>query len=349
LKSFSVTSLTNSLRVLQKDARFALTLAQKKPFNCLIQVTNRCNLKCSFCDFWPNPAPLSEELSVADYAKVSSELSALGTFLVSLEGGEPFVRKDLVDIVRTFSAAHITAVFTSGWFVTEENARALWDAGLTHISVSIDYVDAHAHDGKRGLAGTTDRAWRAVNILRDTAPRGGGQVNVMSVLMDSNWQQMEALFRKSAEHKVGHQVTLLSTEGTRRAKGSDVPPPLGITKHMTELFDRFTHVRFFREYFERMDAFLAQEPMPSCHAGTQGINIDHVGNVASCIERIGKPVGNVKRDSLQHIFEQLSHPNEQTEVRACQLCWTACRGLQQSMGGRGNLSAWKDLIQRTRT
>ncbi|MBI4511414.1 MAG: radical SAM protein [Deltaproteobacteria bacterium] len=279
------------LDVLRKDMRFAVGLLQSKPFNCLIQVTNRCNLRCSFCDFWPNPAPSHEELTLREFQDLAHQLREMGCFLVSIEGGEPFLRKDLVEIVRSFSAAHITALFTSGWYVTSENANALWDAGLVHVSVSIDFVDPRDHDAKRGLAGTTDRAWRAVQTLRDTAPRGGHQVNVMSVLMESNWRDMEALFQKSAAYNVGHQVTLLSTQGTRRGTGGDALPPSGMSAHMTSLFDRYRHVRFFREYFERLDPFLTGGAMPTCRAGIQSFNIDHVGNVSTCIERIGKPVG----------------------------------------------------------
>ena len=113
---------------LKKDARFAAGLARRQPFNCLIQITNRCNLTCSFCDFWPNPAPKHEELSVAELERLGDELHDLGTFLISIEGGEPFVRADIFDVVRVLSKHHITSIFTSGWFMTAEHARRAWDA-----------------------------------------------------------------------------------------------------------------------------------------------------------------------------------------------------------------------------
>lgn len=337
-----------TLDVVRRDLRFTSGVLRKKPFDVLIQVTNRCNMKCSFCDFWPNPAPKGEELTLAEFERIAKELAELGTFLISIEGGEPFVRKDLVDIVRVLSKDHITALFTSGWFVTEDNARALWDAGLTHASVSIDFSDPARHDDKRKLPGTTERAWRAVDVLRDSAPRGGRQVNVMSVLMGSNWRDMEALFLQSRAHDVGHQVTLLSTGGTRRASGEDdVLPPIGVAAHMTALFDKYEHVRFFREYYERLDAFVSGGPMPTCHAGVQAFNIDHVGNVASCIERIGSPVGNIREASLVALHRRLQ--GDQGEVSTCQLCWTACRGIADALGQGGTLHNLRDLSTRSRT
>jgi len=337
------------LDVLVKDLRFAAGVLRKRPFNCLVQVTNRCNLRCSFCDFWPNPAPPRDELTVAEYRDLAAQMAELGCFLVSIEGGEPFLRQDLPDIVRAFSAAHIPALFTSGWYVTPDNARALWDAGLVHVSVSIDFARPEDHDAKRGRPGTTERAWRAVEILRDTAPRGGHQVNVMSVLMDSNWRDMEALFQASARCGVGHQVTLLSTNGTRRGRGGDALPPPRMSEHMTSLFDRYRHVRFFRDYFERLDAFLGGGPMPTCRAGLQSFNVDHVGNVASCIERIGQPIGNLRQDRLATLHRRLASAAEQAEVSRCQQCWTACRGFQQAIGGRGTVRNWRDMVLRTRS
>lgn len=322
------------LNVLRKDMLFAAGLLQIKPFNCLIQVTNRCNLRCSFCDFWPNSAPAHQELTLEEFQELAHQLREMGCLVVSIEGGEPFLRKDLVEIVRCFSAAHITALFTSGYYVTPQNASALWDAGLLHVSVSIDFAEPGAHDRKRGLAGTNVRAWQAVEILRDSAPRGGSQVNVMSVLMDSNWRDMEALFQRSAAYGVGHQVTLLSIQGTRRGRGDEALPPSGISAHMTSLFDQYRHVRFFREYFERFDAFLNGEAMPTCRAGIQSFNIDHVGNVATCIERIGKPVGNLREDRLAELHRRLMSEREQSEISHCQECWTACRGFQQALERR---------------
>ncbi len=336
-----------SFDVLRKDAAFSFGLLRKKPFSCLVQVTNRCNMKCSFCDFWPNVAPREEELSADEYRRIADELAGLGCFLVSIEGGEPFVRKDLVEITRAFGRRHIPALFTNGWYVTEEAAQALFDVGLVHASVSIDYPDAARHDAKRALAGTFERAWRAVDIFKNAAPRKGKQVHVITVLMDDNWQDMEKLFQLSAAHGVGHQVTLLSNAGFRRGKGgSDALPPAGIADTMVRLWDKYPHVRFFREYFERLDAFLGGGAMPTCRAGAQGFNIDHVGNVSPCIEKIDEAVGNVRNASLASLHARLLQ--KQAEIAKCQRCWTACRGFQQIAGNGPGLDAWADLSRRMR-
>jgi MoaA/NifB/PqqE/SkfB family radical SAM enzyme len=336
------------MRALAKDLRFATGIARKKPFSALVQVTNRCNMQCSFCDFWPNAAPKKDELTTEDYERVSRELAELGCFCISIEGGEPFARPDLVDIVRAFARHHLPVLFTNGWYVTPENARDLWKAGLTQASVSIDYPDAARHDAKRGLAGTFKRAWRALEIFRDTAPARGRQVNVMSVLMADNHASFAEMLAQSEAAAVGHQITLISVTGFRRGKGPDRLPPPEAAEDLGRLFRRFPHVRFFGEYFEGMRDFLAgdEKSLPTCTAGSQSLNIDHVGNVSACIERIGEPVGNVKNESVPDLFARLARTRE--AVSRCQDCWTACRGFQQALGSGASVAAFRDLATRMR-
>jgi MoaA/NifB/PqqE/SkfB family radical SAM enzyme len=101
----------------QRDLRFALGVLRRKPFQVLLQVTNRCNMQCSFCDFWPNGVAPAEELAVAEFERIERELGELGTFVVSIEGGEPLVRPDLIDIVAIFARRHIPLLYTNGWYV----------------------------------------------------------------------------------------------------------------------------------------------------------------------------------------------------------------------------------------
>jgi MoaA/NifB/PqqE/SkfB family radical SAM enzyme len=336
------------LSVLQKDAAFAWGLTRRRPFQVLVQVTNRCNMKCSFCDFWPNVAPKHEELGLDDYRRIADELHELGCFLVSIEGGEPLIRQDLEGIVEAFSKHHVPALFTNGWYVDERRARSLFDAGLVHASVSIDYADAALHDKKRGIAKTTESAWRAVDLFKAAAPRGGRQVHIMTVLMQSNEDQIEALLQQSAAHGVGHQFTLISVDGFRRGKqGVDRLPSAEAADRWPALWSRYPHVRFFSDYFKLTSEFLRGGSMPACRAGLQSFNIDHVGNVSPCIERIHETVGNVKTSSLLELHGGLvaRHP----ELGSCQQCFTACRGFNQALGDGGTVRGWAELASRMRS
>ena len=333
------------VRGMRRQMGFAVNLVRRRPFQCLLQVTNRCNMKCRFCDFWPNGALPHEELTTEEFGKLAEQLSGLGRFLVSIEGGEPFVRPDLAAIVDAFADDHIPLLFTNGWYVTAEAARELFAAGLAQVGVSIDYPDAGRHDRQRGLAGALDRAWRAVDAFRAAAPHGERQVHVMTVLMEDNWRDLEALLEMSAARGVGHSVTLLSPSGFRRAPGQDLPvAPL--SGELVALWRKHGHFRTFRDYLARIDAFLAADAMPTCGAGLQSFNVDHVGNVSPCIEKIDTIVGNIRREPLSAIHARMI---QRADGATCQACWTACRGFSQALGGGGTAAAWWDLVTRMRS
>jgi MoaA/NifB/PqqE/SkfB family radical SAM enzyme len=329
----------------QRDLRFAVGVLRRRPFQVLLQVTNRCNMQCSFCDFWPNGVAPGEELTLADFARIERELSELGTFLVSIEGGEPLVRPDLVDIVAIFGRRHIPLLYTNGWYVDEAKARALWRAGLAQVGVSIDYATASRHDRRRKLTGAFDRAWRAVATLRDSAPHTGKQVHVMTVLMGDNAAELDQLLQMSAGEKVGHCATLLSTGGFRRGGGAELPSPAAAAEY-GRLWSAHPHFRMFGDYMRHIPDFLDGGPMPACHAGEQGFNIDHVGNVSHCIEKIDRSFGNVRGESLCAIHQRMRAAQP---ARGCQDCWTACRGFNQALAGGGTLRAWGDLAGRMRS
>lgn len=329
---------------LHKEASLAKSIALRRPFNVLAQVTNRCNLTCSFCDFWPHGAP-KDELTLDEYAGLSEQLAGIGSFVVSIEGGEPMVRADLVPIVQTFARWHFPVVYTNGWFIDDASADALIAAGVSQVGVSIDYPDAVRHDAKRGRAGTWDRAWAAVERLRARAPRGSRQIHVMTVLMEDNLADLDDLLAMSAQRDVGHMVTLLSTRGYRRtATDSALKGP--VSDAMLARWKRWPHLRVLRDYLAGFDAFLEGRDVPACRAGAQSFNLDHVGGVAPCIEKIDAPAGNVREKPLVELIAAL---RDRPDVAACNDCWTLCRGLAQGLGNGSNARSLIDLGTRLRS
>ena len=335
-----------SLQQLSRDLRFAWGAVRHRPFNVLLQVTNRCNMRCAFCDFWPNGVSPNEELTLDDYRRLEEELTRLGTFLISIEGGEPMLRPDIVEIVRVFSRRHMPMLYTNGWFIDEDNAKALFDAGVINVGVSIDYAHADRHDKQRDLPGTWGRAWHAVDLLRKHAPNGGRQVHVMTVLMRDTLDELDKLLPMSAAHDVGHCITLLAKNGYRRGVQGGEWPIGNISDRLVELWRRYPHFRIFREYLENMDPFLNGESLARCRAGWQSFNIDHVGTVSPCIEKIDQTVGNVRREPLALLHRRLK---ELDAGRDCQQCWTACRGMSQLFGQGGTWQAWRDMATRIKS
>lgn len=114
-----------------------------------ISVTDRCNLRCRYCmpreafgrDFVFKPA--SELLSFEEITRVCRGLAAAGARKVRLTGGEPLLRRQierLVEMVAAVEGIEQIAMTTNGTLLASK-AKALKDAGLTRVTVSLDALD----------------------------------------------------------------------------------------------------------------------------------------------------------------------------------------------------------------
>lgn len=301
-----------------------------RPIHAIVQVSNRCNLTCSFCSFWERPAARHDEMTLDDFEVVSAKLAEAGAMIVSLEGGEPTLRPDIAGIVRAFARYHHPILFTHGGTMTPALARDLWDAGLTELGISLDFADAARHDAHRGAPGTFDAALRAVDIARDAAPRGGRQVVMISVIMNDNARELEALLQISRARGVNHQMTLLSTGGDGRHDGRQRLPPPGIGAELLALKKRYPHFITFSGYLEAIDRYLAGDVRTPCWAGERFLNVDHMGEVSPCIEKLHLRAGNLRRDPWSVVGGRL---RSFEETKGCTDCMTACRGFVEEMSG----------------
>ena len=115
-----------------------------------ISVTDRCNFRCVYCMprevFGADHAFLDrkEVLSLEEIARLAGLFVELGVRKIRLTGGEPLVRRGLETLVRKLAAIpRLTdlSLTTNGSLLTPQRARALRDAGLERITVSLDALD----------------------------------------------------------------------------------------------------------------------------------------------------------------------------------------------------------------
>jgi MoaA/NifB/PqqE/SkfB family radical SAM enzyme len=252
------------------------------------------------------------------------------------------LRSDIVGIVRAFARYHHPILFTNGWRMTPQLAEELWAAGLSEIGVSIDYPQALRHDAHRGKKGTFEAALAALGVLRDSAPHGPRQVTVMTVLMHDNADDIEALLRLSQQVGVHHQVTLISTHGGGRNDRAQRTPPADTGRKLVALKERYPHLVAFRGYLEGMDRFLGGDVRTPCHAGARFLNIDHLGEVSPCIEKLSLSAGNLRREPWSVIYERLRNLEE---TKTCTDCYTSCRGFVEEMSGMPKRQPWAEFFR----
>jgi cyclic pyranopterin phosphate synthase len=115
-----------------------------------ISITDRCNYKCVYCRTG-NEGALYGDLPFADYLRMARVLVGMGVSKVRLTGGEPLLRRGIVEFVREL--ANLTTLngngerepldiaLTTNGHLLADLARPLKDAGLTRATVSMDAVD----------------------------------------------------------------------------------------------------------------------------------------------------------------------------------------------------------------
>jgi cyclic pyranopterin phosphate synthase len=111
-----------------------------------ISITDRCNYRCVYCRTGTNGAAYAE-LPFEDYLRMARILVSLGITKVRLTGGEPLLRKGIVEFVRDLSGLRTIhgckpeiALTTNGHLLAEI-VDPLKDAGLDRVTVSMDAVD----------------------------------------------------------------------------------------------------------------------------------------------------------------------------------------------------------------
>ena len=110
-----------------------------------LSITDVCNFRCEYC--LPNGYQCSGKqsfLSTDEIRRVVDSFAELGVHKIRLTGGEPTVRKDFTEIAQLVSS-HPTitqTAFTTNGYRLRDNAKKWREAGLTHINISIDSLNA---------------------------------------------------------------------------------------------------------------------------------------------------------------------------------------------------------------
>jgi GTP 3',8-cyclase len=150
-----------------------------------ISITDRCNYKCVYCRTG-NEGAVYGELPFADYLRMARLLVSLGITKIRITGGEPLLRKGVVDFVRelsrlqTSSGASLDIAITTNGHLLADMAKPLKDAGLSRVTVSMDAVDPGTFAKITRVPGSFDQVLAGVRAARDAEL---GPLKVNCVLM----------------------------------------------------------------------------------------------------------------------------------------------------------------------
>lgn len=208
---------------------FGEYLLRRNLQHMIVHVTNHCNFRCEHCfiDFSPK-----RDLKLEHFQELGRSVGPL--FWLDIGGGEPFLRKDLAEIVRSFQA-QVVQIPTNASLpdLAIENLTRLRRATNAEIAVSLSLDGLQAtHEKIRKQPGNWDQVWSLVERLRGL---GGISVKINTVVTTHNIDELIPLMRVVRERQPDfHSIILL--RGTTLEPGVDLPALSDLRRLAPEIF-----------------------------------------------------------------------------------------------------------------
>ncbi len=117
--------------------------------NVFMAITSKCPLQCDHCYEWER-LNQKDNISVAHLRSIINKVHAKGTCQIHFTGGEPLMKTDrIIELLQDAPKEIKYWITTSGYSLDKEKAKALKEAGITGIIVSLDHFDPEAHNDFR--------------------------------------------------------------------------------------------------------------------------------------------------------------------------------------------------------
>ncbi len=281
-------------RMIASQIRFLLQ--RRTPDQLSISIFRGCPNNCMHCS---SPSRSGDILDGDLIRRIISEALDLGTYLVTFDGGEPMLRRDLPELVASVDDRAVATSFTSGYALTEDLALKLKRSGLYAVRVSIDSPIEEQHDRFRGR----DGAFRDAIAGVKNSLKSGLLVDLFMVVSPYNIDQLEDAYDLASMLGV-HELSLYEIVAVGRWKehqdevlsSSDIKRLCDFHKIKNRLGDgpRVTAL-----------PYLLSPPMFGCFAGRRWMHVDASGEVMPCAY-MPLSFGNVKTSSLESIWHKMS-------------------------------------------
>jgi len=297
-----------------------------RPLFASYNVTGRCNMKCSFCDWWKKDIP---ELSTKKALTVIDEVCSLGVPFFDFSGGEPLLRKDLTTLAkRASSNGCLVSMNTNGVLLKGRRASEIREA-FDIVVVSLD-GPKEVHDKLRGVEGTYDRAVEAIKILKARKVR----VGVNTVVTPWNIKTLPKFIEWLRSLVDFAQVQPIHPYP---------PPPQNKPsfEEVSELLDYLLKLKRSNpgflavptEFVKGFEPFFEGKTPKICHAGELYVAIDPMGRLLACPARADIVLGNLLTHSAAEILEKKTKSSGWLKVSSCEGCWLECTaGFSIAMG-----------------
>lgn len=255
----------------------------QKPILAIYDTTKLCNQRCPMCNVRKE---CSEQMSLDEIEKTAKALSNFGVRYVFVQGGEPLIRKDIIDIVDIFIKNSIKpTIITNGVLLTRELAVEL--AGRRcNLSISIDSLQKEKYAYLRGSDDLT-RVTEIIDSIADIIQRRGNWAITSTITKQSSFEDIMDIYEYSKQKgfmfAIRPYISVLGVAGRPDEQLTyDEKDVLGIFEYFLKKAKKENYLAYliYREHIK----YIKGEPLPPCDAMKYSFLLKENGQLSPCIE-----------------------------------------------------------------
>ncbi len=160
-----------------------------------------CNLRCIHCYAQSDEKEAPNLLDTNEAKRMIDDIAAYGCPVLLFSGGEPMLRKDLIELaVYAKDKGLRTVISTNGTLITEDKAKALKDAGISYAGISLDGLE-QIHDKFRGTPGCFQKTLQGIRNCLAVGLRTGLRLTITS----GNYQDVPGVFDLAVKEGIPRQ------------------------------------------------------------------------------------------------------------------------------------------------
>lgn len=293
---------------------------------CVLGITRQCNSHCSYCSCWRGP---QEDMPAALGLQVIEQASQVGFELIGFSGGEPLLHPNLDRLIEAASSAELwSTVTTNGILLSRARTRALRDAGLRGLVVSLDTLDPVLYRANRGVA--IEHTLAGLDAALDE--RDSLVICVSAVLSADTLPTLHELAEFCLRQRIMLGVTPLHTEhGVIDTGEWAETSPAVIQEAFAALRDSVTRgleMANTPDYLDALELLVLERQLSpgfTCRSPRDCMSVSPDGVVQVCPE--APPIGDLREHSLSTVWDSAAHRStiEQATSGTCSGCWYSYR------------------------
>jgi len=262
--------------------RAVINLILKRPILAIYDVTKLCNQRCLMCNIWKTK---SNDMDLEKLEKEIRKLSRFGIRYVFIQGGEPLIRKDIIEVIDLFLKYHIKpTVITNGILLTPEIAAEIAKRRC-NLAISIDSMDPELFAKLRGV----DKLQQVLdNIERIYKMERKGNWSITTTITGlSKFTDIKKIEQFATDHNFMYAIRpYIFVRGVAGKKNDELTYQW---KDVAEIFlymsakakeNNFLAYLVYQEHIR----YIKGEGMPMCDAARYSFVMTETGLKSPCIE-----------------------------------------------------------------